>query len=67
MKTIDVPKHCYVISFQKAVTLTAVLKEPTTDKGKNEGVLCPRLEPLVEFDLQKDNQTCQEINEDVGT
>jgi hypothetical protein len=39
VKTIDAPKHCYGISFRKAATLTAVLKEPTTNNEKGEGVL----------------------------
>ena len=53
-----------MILFRNVATLTAVLKEPTTD---NERALCPQFEPLVEFDRQKDNQKCQETNEDTST
>jgi len=45
--------------------LTEALKELAADSElESEVIFCPRLEPFVEFDLQKDNQTCQGTNED---
>jgi len=39
--------------------LTEALKELAADSElESEVVLRPRLEPFVEFDLQKDNQAC---------
>ena len=38
--------------------LTDALKELATDSEVESAVVsCPRLEPFVDFDLQKDNQT----------
>jgi len=39
--------------------LTEALKELSADSElESEVVFCPILERFVEFDLQKDNQTC---------
>ena len=41
------------------VVLTEVLKELAADNGlESKVVFCLGLEPFVELDLQKDNQTC---------
>ena len=38
--------------------LTKALKELAADSDlESEVVFCPKLEPFLEFDLQKDNQT----------
>jgi len=61
----DVPKHCYSISFREMAALTEAFKELAADSElESEVIFCPRLEPFVGFDLQKDNQTCQGTNED---
>jgi len=55
----NVPKHCYSISFREVAAPTGALKELAADSElKSEAAFCPRLEPLVEFDLQKESQTC---------
>lgn len=55
----NAPKHCYGISFREVAALTEALKELAADSElEGEVVFCPRLEPFVEFDLQKDNQIC---------
>jgi len=54
----NVPKHCYGILFQEMAALTEVLKgRPANSELESKVVFCPRLEPFVEFGLQKDNQT----------
>ena len=54
-----VPRHCYGISFREMAALTETLKELAADNGlESELVFCPGLEPFIELDLQKDNQTC---------
>jgi len=54
----NVPKHCYGILFQEMAALTEALKgRPADSELKSKVVFCPRLEPVVEFGLQKDNQT----------
>jgi len=63
----NVPRHCYGISFQEMAALTEALKdsELAADNGlESEVIFCPRLEPFVEFDLQKDSRTCQGTNKD---
>ena len=55
----NVPRHCYGISFRVMAALTEALKELATDNGlESEVVFCAGLEPFIELDLQKDNQTC---------
>jgi len=55
----SVPRHCYGISFREMAALTEALKELAADNGLESKVaFCPGLEPFVELDLQKDNQTC---------
>jgi len=55
----NVPRHCYGIASREMAALTEALRELTTDNGlEGEVVFCPGLEPFVEPDLQKDDQTC---------
>ena len=55
----NIPKHCHGISFREMAALTEALKELASHSElESEVVLRPRLEPFVELDLQKDNQTC---------
>jgi len=55
----NVPKHCHGISFREMAALTEALEELAADSEfESDVVLRPRLEPFVELDLQKDNQTC---------
>jgi len=55
----NVPRHCYGISFRETAALTETLKELAADNRlESEVVFCAGLEPFVEPDLQKDNQTC---------
>jgi len=55
----NAPKHCHGISFREMTVLAKALEELSADSElESEVVLRPRLEPFVELDLQKDNQTC---------
>jgi len=55
---LNVPRHCYGISFREMAALTEALKELTANNGlKSEVVFCVGLEPFVKLDLQKDDQT----------
>ena len=47
-------KHCYGISLREVAALTGALEELAADSElESEVVFCPRLEPFVEFDLQR--------------
>ena len=47
--------------------LVRTLKDFAIDgELKSKVVFCPRLDLFVEFDLQKDNQLCDEINNGAG-
>jgi len=53
------PKPCYGISFRQVATLTEAPKELATGSElESKVVFCPGLGPFLEFDLQKDDQTC---------
>lgn len=52
---------------RKADAPVETLKEIAAESElQNEVLFCPQLELFVDFDLQKDNQTCSETNNGVG-
>jgi len=55
----SLPRHCHSISFREMAALTEALKElAANNRLESEVAFCPGLEPFIELDLQKDNQTC---------
>jgi hypothetical protein len=48
LSRLNIPRHCYGISFREVAALTEVPKELAADsKLESEVVLCSRLEPFV--------------------
>jgi hypothetical protein len=48
LSRLNIPKHCYGISFREVAALTEVLKELAADsKLESEAILFSRLEPFV--------------------